>query len=64
MKHIEIFEQIPEAPLDAPPLLFIHGARLGAWCLTPNVYTIFTNFIVEIAIIGAHENWNPASPRH
>ena len=32
MKHIEIFEHIPEAPLDAPPLLFVHGACLGAWC--------------------------------
>ena len=30
--ELEVIDRAPEAAIDAPPLLFIHGAYAGAWC--------------------------------
>lgn len=29
---LELLHEAPTHPLDAPPLLFLHGAYVGAWC--------------------------------
>jgi pimeloyl-ACP methyl ester carboxylesterase len=29
---LELLHEAPSRPLDAPPLLFLHGAYVGAWC--------------------------------
>ncbi len=41
MSNIESFENFPELPANAPPLLFIHGACLGAWCWTDGFLDFF-----------------------
>jgi len=40
MKEIEIFQKQPTSTKE-PPLLFIHGACLGAWCWTDNFLDYF-----------------------
>jgi len=39
--NLEIFESIPETSAHLPPLLFIHGACLGAWCWADNFIDYF-----------------------
>ena len=43
MNYIEVFESKPKIATNYPPLLFIHGACLGAWCWTDNFLAHFTN---------------------
>lgn len=31
-EHLELLHEAPSHPVNAPPLLFLHGAYVGAWC--------------------------------
>ncbi len=41
MKHIETFESKPKIAVKVTPLLFVHGACLGAWCWTDGFLDFF-----------------------
>lgn len=41
MSNIEIFASTPKSTSEAPPLLFVHGACLGAWCWTNGFLDFF-----------------------
>lgn len=43
MHQIETFESKPQNIKQAPPLLFVHGACLGAWCWTDGFLDFFGN---------------------
>lgn len=38
---LEVFQARPEKPVDAPPLLFIHGHRMGAWVFADTYLPFF-----------------------
>lgn len=41
MMQVEIFERKPDEQSKLPPLLFVHGACLGAWCWTDGFLEFF-----------------------
>ncbi len=41
MTRVETFESTPESTVKEPPLLFVHGACLGAWCWTDGFLDFF-----------------------
>ena len=43
MNHIEVFENKPKTYTSSPPLQFIHGACLGAWCWTDGFLDFFAD---------------------
>ncbi|MDX1412410.1 MAG: alpha/beta fold hydrolase [Nitrospirales bacterium] len=43
MRYIEVFESKPKTKIIFPPLLFIHGACLGAWCWTDGFLDFFAD---------------------